>query len=97
MIDKEKVVKYVAKPSGRVLFAVEPSHHGRGSIKLKKTYKCISNNYCTCHSFAFAVLQRKESRYCKHLLAVILAEALETFKTKTVKDSEMGLLLLDED
>ena len=97
LIDKEKVIKFIAKPSGRVLFGVEPSQRG-GGLKLRnKAYKCISNNYCTCQSFAFGVITRKETRYCKHLLAVILADAIGEFKSIHVKDSEMGLLLLDED
>nr|CAG4715013.1 unnamed protein product [Naegleria fowleri] len=136
LLDKEKIIKYMATPSQRELYAVEPTsnrsysssssstHSGSRSnssgLKLNhltnnnnnnynsnmntttssssfKSYKCISHNYCTCQSFAFGVIARKESKYCKHLLAVILADAIGCYKTIQVKDSEMGLLLLDEE
>ena len=97
LIDKGKIIKYIAGTSQRELFAVEPSSSTKGRGKYHKTYKCLSNNYCTCQSFAYSVVTKKESRYCKHLLAVMIAEALNEYQIKYVKDSEMGLLLLDED
>ncbi|KAL9652654.1 hypothetical protein ABK040_003957 [Willaertia magna] len=114
IIDKKKVIKYLAKPSDRYLFAVEPSttKHANSKNKfnnkniiggnvvapiIKKTYKCLSNNYCTCQSFTFGVISKKEFKYCKHLLAILIADALGEYEIKIVKDTELSNLLLDEE
>ena len=99
LIDKDKIIKYIGNTSKRELFAVKPSSGvGVGRYKQRsRTYKCISHCYCTCQSFSMSVISKKEFRYCKHLLAVILADALDCYSIINVPDTELGQLLLDEE
>eukprot|EP01027_Heterolobosea_sp_BB2_P015151 GEZU01021703.1.p1 GENE.GEZU01021703.1~~GEZU01021703.1.p1 ORF type:complete len:139 (+),score=4.85 GEZU01021703.1:305-721(+) len=50
--------------------------------------------YCTCPMFAFNVINRREAIYCKHLLAVRIAHALQSYATREVEDvNELDHLL----
>ncbi|CAL4115305.1 unnamed protein product, partial [Meganyctiphanes norvegica] len=72
-------ISVLKSPSGRWLYQV------MGSSGIH--YVVLPNsNVCQCPAFKFAVVKRRDSIMCKHVLAARLAEAMCTFEEKMVSD-----------
>lgn len=70
LVTENRVKKYVFKPSDRTLWI---------AIGQNAEYLIYSNaGYCSCSDFYFRVLDN-EKAYCYHVLAQMLAEALDFY------------------
>ncbi|XP_070573349.1 zinc finger SWIM domain-containing protein 7-like [Ptychodera flava] len=84
ILDHNGVTK-VTSPSGRTVFQVVGSS--------SKLYTCFPpSKYCTCPSYTYAVLKRRDITMCKHVLATFLGAAMGTHEEVTISDSEMTKL-----
>ncbi|NP_001077009.1 zinc finger SWIM domain-containing protein 7 [Danio rerio] len=85
LVDQHSVT-CVSSPSGRKAFQVLG-----GSGRL---YTCFTScHYCPCPAFSFTVLRRNESLMCKHLLAVVLSQAMGLCQQEQVSDQQMTHIL----
>lgn len=64
------------------------------SILDGNVYKCLSLKFCTCQSFIFQIVNKRESIYCKHLLAIRLAQALNKYNVQTITDMDFATCAL---
>lgn len=80
------ISKYVYKPSNRVIWIAmgENSEH----IIYPKVY-------CSCQDFYKNVVIKRKRDYCKHLLAQVICEALNDYKTLELNDVEFSHLIND--
>ena len=83
VLDRKKLTVYMGEKTERQVGVVAGSS-GESHLLL------LAGEYCTCPSFQFSC-----QLYCKHLLAVKLAQALESVETTVVEDSHVDNLLLD--
>lgn len=82
ILDKSAVELHTT-PSGRTAYIV------RGTSR--NTYLCLkAENFCSCLSFQYTVLNRRDSVMCKHLLAVHVAEAIRGAVVKEVSDEDLA-------
>jgi len=72
------VKKYAFSPSGREVWTV----HGK-----KMDYLVIDDLYCGCDDFYLNVVIRRKFPCCYHLLAKVMAEALELYESIASNDS----------
>ncbi|XP_065830416.1 zinc finger SWIM domain-containing protein 7-like [Oscarella lobularis] len=87
LVDKKSVTKYTC-PSGRSTFKVVGSS---GDV-----YTCLLNsNYCTCPSYVYTVLVKRDVLMCKHVLAMHLSVALDACTAREISDSDMESLLTE--
>eukprot|EP00118_Oscarella_pearsei_P010330 m.62988 g.62988 ORF g.62988 m.62988 type:complete len:136 (+) comp35126_c0_seq3:75-482(+) len=85
LVDKKAVTKYRC-PSGRTTFKVT----GSSGVN----YLCLaSSNYCTCPSYVYTVLVKREALMCKHVLAMHLCCALDSSVVHEISDADMTALL----
>ncbi|XP_065054984.1 zinc finger SWIM domain-containing protein 7-like [Rhopilema esculentum] len=80
LVDRKFITKFLT-PAKREFFQV------KGSSGIP--YCCFpSCSYCSCPSYLYTVLLKKEAMLCKHLLAMELAIALDDFITREISDEE---------
>lgn len=78
LIDNKKVTK-VMSTSGRCVYQVLGSSG--------TPYVCLPHsNFCQCPAFKFAVVKRRESVVCKHVLAAHLSSAMGVTESKFVSN-----------
>ncbi|XP_078430293.1 uncharacterized protein LOC144702215 [Wolffia australiana] len=87
IVDQGGVRRIRSVPSGRSVFLVV------GESRRKEEYICDTENYCTCYSFFYDIVNRGEELCCKHQLAARLAEAAGVHSEVTVSDEQLALLL----
>ncbi|KAI4295732.1 hypothetical protein L6164_035748 [Bauhinia variegata] len=87
IVDQRGVKRISGDPSGRSIFQV------MGESRRKEEYMCFAENFCTCYSFFYDVVNRGEQLCCKHQLAARLAASLGTCVEVKVSDEELALLL----
>ena len=86
LIDKGSVKKLVS-PSRRELYICRGSTGSR--------YFCLKyGKFCNCPSYQYSVLVRGDALMCKHLLAVIISDALKRCEIVNVSDEEIKELLV---
>ena len=83
VLDRKKLTVYMGEKTERLVGVVAGSS-GESHLLL------LAGEYCTCPSFQFSA-----QLYCKHLLAVKLAQALDSVETIVVEDSHVENLLMD--
>lgn len=71
------VKKYIFEPSGREAWVV---------VGKSRDYRVLSEVYCDCEDFYINVIVKRTANLCYHILAKILAEALDTFSEIRVDD-----------
>jgi len=77
LVDKNRVKKYMFKPSGRVIWTV---------LGRKGEYQVIpETNFCNCDDYYFRVIDR-EKTLCYHIIAQRFAEALGRYTIKKLPD-----------
>ncbi|OQR88702.1 hypothetical protein THRCLA_22812 [Thraustotheca clavata] len=91
LVEKHRVTKISAEPSGRTLIRVaSPSRGGVNAM-----YICL-DHFCSCDSFLDNTVQNPFTM-CKHMLAAMIAQATMKLQVLTVPDSEFANLLCPED
>lgn len=76
---KRGVVKNVYKPSNRVVWTV---------IGENDEYIVYPKLFCSCNDFYNNVVIKRKRNFCKHLLAQLICEALNSYKFVELKDIE---------
>ncbi|KJE94044.1 hypothetical protein CAOG_08816 [Capsaspora owczarzaki ATCC 30864] len=80
-----KCITRMKCPANRVFYQVAGS--------AGRFYICLpDSNYCSCMSYVFSVL-KSESSYCKHVLAVKLADALAQCLEQDIDDTQYLTML----
>jgi len=81
LVDKNRVKKYMFKPSDRVIWTV---------LGRKGEYQVIpETNFCNCDDYYFRVIDR-EKTLCYHIIAQRFAEALGRYTVKKLPDRAYG-------
>ena len=78
------VKKYIFKPSNNVLWLV---------VGRESEYFIIDNIYCSCYDFYLNTVIRKETPFCYHIIARIIAEALDLYETYILSDNKYKSLI----
>lgn len=78
LVVKKKVIKVQALQSKRSFYRVKGS--------APSPYLAFTN-YCTCPAFLHTASKASEA-FCKHSLAVVLAEALNQYQLETISEAE---------
>jgi len=86
VLENERVVKYVFKPSGRELWVVS----GEGG-----DYLVLGDYYCACLDFYLESLVKIKKTYCYHIVAKKIAELTGNYRTFEISDSEFESLIDD--
>lgn len=76
---KRGIIRYMYKPSNRIVWAA------RGENQEHLIYPRL---YCSCQDFYKNVVIKKKRKFCKHILAQIISEALNKFEKVTLRDDE---------
>ena len=76
-VANDLVKRYIFDPSGREAWIV---------VGKKRDYHILSDIYCDCEDFYINVIVKRRAELCYHILARILAEALNTFTEIRVDD-----------
>jgi len=76
---KRGIIRYTYKPSNRIVWAA------RGENQEHLIYPRL---YCSCQDFYKNVVIKKKRKFCKHILAQIISEALNKFDRVTLRDDE---------
>jgi len=86
LIDREHVTKY-STPWGRVVYEV------LGSTATYTVFPDLSNPYCTCPAFAYAVLISESHLMCKHVLATRLAQQLSRCVERVITADDLAIVI----
>jgi len=73
-------VKYTYEPSMKVVWSVRAKKHP------EEEYFIYPKIYCSCRDFYKAVVLERKRSFCKHILAQVICEALNSFKNKRLED-----------
>lgn len=77
LVDKNRVKKYMFRPSNRVIWTV---------LGRKGEYQVIpETNFCNCDDYYFRVIDR-EKTLCYHIIAQRFAETLGRYTVKKLQD-----------
>ena len=74
-------IKYTYNPSKKVVWCVPAKKHP------EEEYFIYPKIYCSCRDFYKAVVLERTRSFCKHLLAQVISEALQSFKNVELDDS----------
>jgi len=83
---KRGITKYIYKPSNRMVWAA------KGENQEHLIYPKL---YCSCQDFYKSVVVKKKRHFCKHILAQIISDALNTYE-KVILDDERFKELVGE-
>ncbi len=76
---KRGIIRYIYKPSNRIVWA------SRGENQEHMVYPKL---YCSCQDFYKNVVIKQKRKFCKHIIAQIISEALNKFENVILKDDE---------
>jgi len=76
---KKGIIRYTYKPSNRIIWAA------KGENQEHMVYPKL---YCSCQDFYKNVVIKQKRKFCKHLLAQTISEALNKFETVTLEDDK---------
>ncbi|UCC21038.1 MAG: hypothetical protein JSV62_07100 [Promethearchaeota archaeon] len=76
---KKGIIKYIYEPSNRIVWAA------KGENQEHLIYPKL---YCSCQDFYKSVVVKKKRKFCKHILAQVISEALNRFEIIKLKDDE---------
>ena len=74
-------IKYTYNPSKKVVWCVPAKK------RPEEEYFIYPKIYCSCRDFYKAVVLKRTRSFCKHLLAQVISEALQSFKNVELDDS----------
>ena len=73
-------VKYTFYPSGKVVWCVPAKTYA------EEEYLIYPKIYCSCRDFYKAVVVERTRGFCKHIIAQVICEALESFNHIEIDD-----------
>ena len=76
-VAKDLVKRYIFEPSNKEAWIV---------VGKSRDYRVLSEVYCDCEDFYINVIVKRKADLCYHILAQILAQALETYSEIRVDD-----------
>lgn len=79
-----KVKKYKFNPSNRIIWIIASEN---------RDYFTLDNYYCNCKDFFIRIVSRRESNFCKHLLAKSLSLALNHYEVIEIEDDRYNQLM----
>lgn len=83
---KRGIIKYIYTPSNRTVWAA------KGENQEHLIYPKL---YCSCQDFYKNVVIKRNHKFCKHILAQIISEALNKFQIINLEDQKFNELLGD--
>ena len=83
---KRGIIKYTYKPSNRIIWAA------KGENQEHMIYPRL---YCSGQDFYKNVVIKKKRKFCKHILAQIISEALDRFEKVTLEDGKFKEFVSD--
>ncbi len=83
---KRGIIKYTYEPSNRIVWAA------KGENQEHLIYPKL---YCSCQDFYKNVVIKKKRKFCKHILAQIISEALNNFEVIILKDDKFKEFVSD--
>ena len=83
---KRGISKYLYYPSNRIVWAA------KGENQEHMIYPKL---YCSCQDFYKNVVIKRKRDFCKHILAQIISEALNSYKEVKLEDSQFSELIRD--
>ncbi len=83
---KRGISKYLYHPSNRIVWAA------KGENQEHMIYPKL---YCSCQDFYKNVVIKRKRDFCKHILAQIISEALNSYKEVKLEDSQFSELIRD--
>ncbi len=83
---KRGITKYVYAPSNRTVWVA------KGENQEHLIYPKL---YCSCQDFYKNVVIKRNHNFCKHILAQIISEAFDKFKTVNLEDHKFKELIRD--
>lgn len=83
---KRGIIKYIYKPSNRIIWAA------KGENQEHLIYPKL---YCSCQDFYKNVVIKNKRRFCKHILAQIISEALNNFVVVSLEDNKFKEFVSD--
>lgn len=83
---KRGIIKNIYKPSNRIVWT---------AIGENCEHLIYPNLYCSCQDFYKSVVVKRKRDFCKHILAQLICEVLESFKQVELEDGEFKSLIND--
>ncbi|MFX1376493.1 MAG: hypothetical protein ACFFA0_11840 [Promethearchaeota archaeon] len=83
---KRGIAKYTYKPSNRVAWT---------AMGKNQEHLIYPRLFCSCQDFYKNVVVHNKRRFCKHLLAQVISEALNEFIEKKLEDNNFKDLVKD--
>ncbi|MHA1230573.1 MAG: hypothetical protein ACTSRP_08105 [Candidatus Helarchaeota archaeon] len=80
------VKKYIFKPSNREVWIVSSE---------SRDYYTLDDYFCNCKDFFIRIVMRRESKFCKHILAKLFSIAFNNFETIEM-DDDRYIALIEE-
>ncbi len=81
---KRGITKYTYKPSNRIVWTAQGEN---------QEHLIYPKLFCSCQDFYKNVVIKKKRIFCKHILAQIISEALNQFKTVALDDNRFKELV----
>ncbi|MBD3230694.1 MAG: hypothetical protein GF329_21125 [Candidatus Lokiarchaeota archaeon] len=81
---QDSVKKYIFLPSKRIVWIVSSE---------SRDYYTLDNYFCNCKDFFINVVSRRETKYCKHLIAKLLSISLENYESIEIADDRYRTLI----
>lgn len=81
---KRGITKYKFIPSERTIWI---------AMGYNDEYLIYPKRYCSCQDFYQNVIILRKRLFCKHLLAQLICEALDNFKSGEIEDSEFDFFI----
>jgi len=76
---KRGIIKYTYTPSKRIIWV---------SVGEDSDHLVYPNLFCSCHDFYQNVVIKRERNICKHILAQLICESMNSFNEAELIDSE---------
>ncbi|OAX43296.1 hypothetical protein K503DRAFT_708818 [Rhizopogon vinicolor AM-OR11-026] len=93
LIDRDGVVKY-STSWGQHHYEVLGTTSTYAVFPHLNAASTVISSYCTCPSFAYAVLISESHLMCKHVLAVCLADRMSRCVVRPIEDDSLLLKLM---
>jgi len=81
---KRGIIKYIYKPSNRTVWTAQGEN---------QEHLIYPKLYCSCQDFYKNVVIKKKRKFCKHILAQVISEALNQFKIVSLDDNKFKELI----
>ncbi|UCD02274.1 MAG: SWIM zinc finger family protein [Promethearchaeota archaeon] len=83
---KRGIIRYTYKPSNRIVWV---------AMGENQEHLIYPKLYCSCQDFYKSVVVKKKRKFCKHILAQIISDALNSYKEVVLEDKRFKELVAD--